>query len=78
MNDSKTVLPSGVRLREKCEIPGCGKQVLYLGRHIKNIHKMGMSSYRAKIKSDAEKRLPTFVFLKPLFKKLLNTQEMIV
>ena len=56
MNDSKTVLPSGVRLREKCEIPGCGKQVLHLGRHIKNIHKMGMSSYRAKIKSDAEKR----------------------
>ena len=57
MNDNKTVFPSGVRLTEKCEIPGYGKQVLHLGRHIKNIHKMGMSSYHAKIKSDAEKKI---------------------
>lgn len=56
MNDNKAILSNGIRTREKCQLPGCGKQVLYIGRHLKNIHKMDVSSYRAKIKSKAGER----------------------
>ena len=56
MNDNKAILCNGIRPREKCQLPGCCKQVLYIGRHLKNIHKMDMSSYRARIKSKAGER----------------------
>ena len=37
MNDNQPILPP-IHLRVTCLLPGCGKEILHLSHHLKNIH----------------------------------------
>ena len=54
MNDQQPHFASQSRSRVTCMLPGCGKEVLHLSKHLKNIHAMSATDYLAKVEEERE------------------------
>ena len=54
MNDRQPHFASQSRSRVTCMLPGCGKEVLHLSKHLKNTHAMSATDYLAKGEEERE------------------------
>lgn len=54
MNDQQPVLQHPGKLQVTCQLPGCGKEVIHLSQHLKNMHSMSGNEYHLKMNRGQE------------------------
>lgn len=56
MNDKQPVLQQPGKLRVTCQLPGCGKEVIHLSQHLKNMHSLSDNAYHLQVNRGQKKK----------------------